>query len=383
MTPKPLDGLLVIDLTHFIAGPLCTRLLADLGARVIKVERVYAGDARPSSDAATDSLGKQSICVDLTTAEGQAIVRKLAERADILVQNFRPGVMARWGLAFEDLQGSNPGLILASVSGFGQSGTFASRPAFGATAHAEAGLLWLQQMARGNDSEPFAPGIQVADIVTALCTLSGVLAALHQRTATGRGQHVDISLMDSQLFMLAGPLAEILNPSSDEAWQPFRHPIHRSSDGRHFTINIASEHNWRRLALALGHSEFAGPVPKDGNALIAEWIGALDAAEVVRALDTVGAPYGLVKSLREAVEHPYVRERGMVVEVPDQQGKTTRVVRNPFFFSESDTTPTAGPPLAGQNSHRVLEELGFSDQEIASFEAEGIVRDASAPHISA
>ncbi len=370
-----LEGVRVIDFTRVVAGPYCTRMLADMGADVLKVDGPLPATATErvrSSGGVSNNLGKRSISLDLKNAEGAAVARELAARADVLVENFVPGVMDRLGLGHAALAESHPRLVYASISGFGHGNSSSHRRAFGATAHAEAGWLWVQQQALGGEA-PFAPGVTVADLATGQNAFAAILAALYDRERTGRGQHVDVSLMDSQLGMLSEVATQPLNGGSEHEWAPFRHPIHETADGRHVTINIGGPHNWARIAAALGHE--GEPEPSalpEANAMVGRWVAALAAEAVASGMDAEGAPYGLVLSMREAVAHPHFAERGMIAETEDVIAGSYRAVGSPLFFSGTASEPRAGAPLAGQHTRELLrDELGYAPERIEQLLASG------------
>lgn len=321
-----LEGVTVIDFTRVIAGPYCTRMLADMGADIVKIDAIPEdGTATRTSGSPGNNMGKRSITLDLKSTTGNEIAHELIGRADVVVENFSPGVMDRLGLGYDDLKAGNPRLVFASISGFGQSGSHSHRRAYGATAHAEAGWLWVQQQAAGT-GQPFAPGITIADMAAGLSCFSGILAALYDRNSTGKGQRVDVSLMDAQLSLLNEVAAAPLNGNDGDGWKPFRHPLHAAKDG-HLTINIGSVRNWDRIAEGLGH--IGTPMPEDAelaNALVGEWVGEFTAEEAGRRLEEAGAPYGVSRSMPDAVKHPHFRERGMIVETNDPLDGNLRAV---------------------------------------------------------
>lgn len=374
-----LDGLRVIDFTRVVAGPYCTRMLADMGAEVVKIDEPLpatgTGPVR-SSGSIANNLGKRSISLDLKSAEGVEVARALAARADVLVENFVPGAMDRLGLGQAALAEANPRLVYASISGFGHGNSSSDRRAFGATAHAEAGWLWVQQRALGGDV-PFAPGVTVADLATGQNAFAAILAALYDRERTGRGQHVDVSLMDSQLGMLGEVATQPLNGGAEEEWAPFRHPIHETADGRHVTVNIGGRHNWARITAALGHEDESMPSSlPEANATVGRWIGALTAEAVASGMDAAGAPYGLVRSMHEAVAHPHFAERGMIAETEDVIAGSYRAVGSPLFFSDTASEPRAGAPLAGQHTREVLrDDLEYPPERIEQLLASGGVME--------
>ena len=360
MARRMLEGVRVLDFTQIVAGPLCTRMLADLGAAVVKIDRIPTGDGPTRSNGPVPSnLGKRSIALDLRRPEAVAVAHALALASDIVVENFAPGVMGRMGLGYEALAKQHERLIYASISGFGQE---SPRRAYGATAHAEAGLLWVQQQARGED-QPFAPGITVADIVTGMNAFSGVLAALYDREHSGRGQHVDVTLMESQLAMLSAVADGPLN-RPQEPWQAFRHPIYQANDGA-ITLNDGPLYNWPRIAAGLGHPEAGDAPPADPRERIAAWVAALTVDQIAEGMQRSGAPYGIVRSLPEALDDAYFARRGVIVELPDPIDGTVRAVGSPIHLSEAETGPVAPAPLAGEHSRAILREaLGFDEGRI-------------------
>lgn len=366
----------MVDITQFVAGPYCARMLSDLGAQVVRIEppsRDASQPLRRAEGPPSLNLGKKSLCVDLKHAEGLAVAKALINRADVLLENYRPGVLPRLGIGYEEVSAENPRIVYASISGFGQDTSFSHRRAFGATAQAEAGWIWVQQMAQGGP-DPFAPGITVADMAAGMNAFSAILAALYDRERSGRGQHIDISLMDSQLALLTEVASEPLRGQTETAWQPFRHGLQKTRDG-YLAVNIGGPHNWNRIATAFGRPEMALPVdPLDAKRLLAEWIGERTTEEAARLLDQAGAPYGLMKTMREAVAHPYFAERGMLVEVPDPIDQTARHVSSPLFFSEAVSEPSGGAPLAGQHTCEILAELKYDASAIAELLAKGVAQ---------
>ena len=363
-----LDGVRVVDITQLVAGPYCTRMLADLGADVVRIDPPARGPAasipRRSAGAASLNLGKRSIVLDLKHPDGLQAAQTLIDRVDIVVENYLPGGLARLGLGYKAMAERNPRLIYASISGFGQDTSYSHRRAYGATAQAEAGWIWVQQKAQGGP-EPFAPGVTVADLVTGMNAFSAILAALYDRGITGQGQRIDIALMDSQLAMLTEVASEPLRGQAEDEWQPFRHGLQQAKDG-HLAVNIGPPHNWLRIAGAFGHKGMAAPgSQEEANRLLSEWIGERTTEAAARALEDAGAPYGVVKSMREAVEHPYFAERGMVSEVQDPLDGTARFIGSPLFFSDAESAPLGGAPLAGQHTKPILLELGYSGARIA------------------
>ncbi len=361
-----LAGIRVVDLTQFVAGPYSSRMLADLGADVVRIEPPARSpmEGHPRTEGSPSlNLGKKSISLDIKHAGGLEVARRLIDRADVLLENYRPGVLPRLGIGYEDVSRTNPGIVYASISGFGQDTSYSHRRAFGATAQAEAGWIWVQQMAQGGQT-PFTVGVSLADMLAGMHAFSAILAALYDRVNTGRGQRIDISLMDSQLALLSEVSSEPLRGQSDRAWQPFRHGLQEAKDG-YISVNIGVAHNWCRIAAAFGHADLPMPAdPREASQLISKWVSAHSVEEAALLLEKAGAPYGVVKSMYEALAHPYFAERGMIVEVPDPIDHTAQFVRSPLFFSEASSAPMGGPPLAGQHTRDVLADLGYDADRI-------------------
>ena len=370
-----LEGIRVLDFTRVVAGPYTTRVLADLGAEVIKVDQPPASQEAPARTAGSvaNNLGKRSIAINLKTEVGLEVALALAARADVLVENFRPGVMAELGLGYERISKWNPRVIFASISGFGQSGPSSHRRAYGATAHAEDGWLWVQQETAEN-ATPFAPGVTVADIVTAMNAVSGILAVLYDRERTGRGQWIDVTLMESQLAMLSEVARGALSGEPEAEWRPFRHPIHAARDG-YVTINIGGAHNWMRIAEALGHAGESIPSsPEAANQLVGPWVAAFNVGDLARRMEETGAPYGIMRSMHEALNDLYFKERGMIVDAPDHVDGTVRVIGSPLHFSDAQSGPQAtGAPLAGQHSREILFSIGRSLEDIKAILGSGAI----------
>jgi CoA:oxalate CoA-transferase len=376
-----LEGMKVVDFTRVVAGPYATRILADMGADVVKIDSpVGAGGGqsesgtRRSAGSVENNLGKRSIVIDLKSENGIEVARALAVQADVLVENFSPGVMEQVGLGYEVLHALNSRLIYASISGFGHGNSSSHRRAFGATAHAEAGWLWAQQQAAGT-AEPFAPGVTVADLITGTLSFSGILAALLDRERTGLGQHVDVSLMDGQLQLISQLASEALNGRTEADWQPFRHPIHRASDGGNLSINIGTPRHFRRIAEGLGHGGAA--MPESGpaaNAQVKEWVAAITTSAAAAGLEAAGAAYGVVRSMPEAVRDPFFVERGMIIEVDDPIDGRYRGVSSAMFFSDATSAPSGAAPLAGEHSRELLEQLGYDADKVESLLDRAVVQ---------
>jgi crotonobetainyl-CoA:carnitine CoA-transferase CaiB-like acyl-CoA transferase len=340
-------------------------MLADLGADVIKVDPPGGRPDMPrrSTGPLAQNLGKRSIVLDLKHSDGIRVALDLAASADVIVQNYRPGSLAALGLGYDDIRRRNQKVIYATICGFGDNTSYAKRGAFGATAHAEAGWLWIQQQAQGGQV-PFAPGVMIADIATGLTACTAILAAIYDRERTGLGQEINVALMDSQLALLSEAAGPALAKESGDDWKPFRHGLQQARDG-YLAINLGSPKNWPRLASAMGHSDMPLPTDKaDADALVAHWVSGCTTKEAAEALDAAGVPYGVMLTIHEVLAHPYFSERGLIVEVSDPLQGSVRTIASPLFFSNALTTPSGAAPLAGEHSREILEELGYDDQEM-------------------
>ncbi|WP_343387745.1 CoA transferase [Candidatus Amarobacter glycogenicus] len=207
------------------------------------------------------------------------------------------------------------------------------------------------------------------------CT--AVLAALYDRDRTGEGQAINVTLMDSQLAFLAEAAAPALVDPEGTSWTPFRHGLQRTRDG-YVAINAGSPRNWRRLARATGQAESDASTRESAERMLEEWAAGTASTEVARAMEEVGAPYGVLRTIREAVQHPYFAERGMIASIPDPLEGTARVVSSPLYFSNADSGPMRGAPLAGEHTVEILRELGLSDDEVSEMERDGVIERTNA-----
>src|SRR5215472_9918717 len=336
--PGPLDGIRVLDLTRALSGAFATMILGDLGVDVIKVEDVWHGDDTrcwgppfQGDDAAyflSINRNKRGLSVNLKTPEGRQLVKRLAAASDVMIENFRPGTAARLGLGYEELSQSNPALIYASISGYGQSGPSAGLPGYDAVAQAVSGMMSVTGEA---DGEPVRSGTSVADVGAGMWAVIGILAALHAREASGRGQLVDVSLLDGQVAWLtyvAGKyFATGVTPgrhgSAHESLAPYQ--VLPTGDAP-LMVAVGSDGLWRRFAEAIGRAELAGDPRFATNPdrvrnrdtlipLITEVLAGRGCAEWTERLNEAGVPAGPVNTVPAALEHPQVAAREMVAEV--------------------------------------------------------------------
>jgi CoA:oxalate CoA-transferase len=398
----PLTGLRVLDLTQFLSGPFGTMILGDLGAEVIKVEPKAGDLARsiPPHFVGQDSAyylsvnrNKKNIVADLKSADGVRVVRELALASDIVVENFRPGVLARLGISYAELSEAKPSLIWCSISGFGQDGPCRDWPAYDMVIQALSGGMSLT-------GEPDGPsvraGIPLADISAGMYGMIGVLAALQERNRTGRGRMVDVGMMDCQVAMLSYQAAYYLHSGRVPGRQGSAHdsfPTYRTfiaGDGLGIAVTANTEKMWQQMARLLGVPEliddprFLSNRERLANCadLLPLLVAAFEARPAQAWMDAfleAGIPAGVVNTLDLALSNPQVLHRDMVLNLEDDAGHQVRVVGNPIKFDSKDATPRHYPPRLGQDTSAVLQDiLGLSDADIDRLVASGAVFQAAA-----
>lgn len=391
----PLQGVRVLDFSRVLAGPHCGRLLADLGAEVIKVEppegdmtrRFLPRVASISSYFAQQNCGKLDISLDLKHPEALDLLRRLAARCDVLLENFRPGVMERMGLGAEALCRAHPRLIYASISGYGQEGIWAGRRAYAPLVHAEMGLI--AGAARFRKSPPAADPFAHGDVYAGLYCLSAILAALYQRAQTGQGQRIDVAMAESMLLaneytsiLLSGPLDFELRPLSLVS------PIFAMGSGRSVQIggDPVSAENFEAYCRVMARPElaederFAEPRARRKNqaqllAVIGDWVASFhDEDELEARLASVGLVMGAIRTLEEASETDWARERGAITEVDNRAGGNVRVPNSPWRFSGAASGVRGVPAYRGEHNREVLRELlGLDAEQVAQLEARGVL----------
>lgn len=378
----PLDGIKVLDLSRVLAGPFAGRMLSDLGADVVKLEPPD-GDLTRLWGAVIGGVpgyfhqqnaGKRDICVDLAKPAGVELAKRLAAAADLVIENFRPGVLARLGLGFEVLRSLRSDIVLLSISGFGQKGPEARRPAYAAAIHAESGLVLRQ----GREGRPPADiQMSVADTNAALHGLVAALAALLMRERTGSGQHIDIAMLDAML-VTDDQLHYGLEDSRDTA--PSLSDIWPTGAG---AVLIAGDfrHVWRQLAGRMG---VAQPTPPGAplaekirlrRQAAAAFFAGLKTKEAVReAMDAMNLAWGEVRDTSEVRESLTVRHRGVVADIDDRAGGTRPIVQSPYRFSNAEAGVRGVAPHRGEHNAEVLGEwLGCDEDEIAAWTEAGVL----------
>jgi crotonobetainyl-CoA:carnitine CoA-transferase CaiB-like acyl-CoA transferase len=402
---KLLDGVTVLDLSRVLAAPWCTQLLADFGAEVIKVERPGEGDdtrtwgppyfegedgARESAYFLCANRGKRAISVDFTNEAGQKLIRALAAQADVLVENFKVGGLARYGLDYASLSAVNPRLIYCSITGFGQTGPYAQRAGYDFIAQGMGGLMSVTGHADGEPGgEPLRVGVALADVLTGLYASNAILAALHKRAETGRGQHIDVALLDVQVAALANQAMNYLVTGNVPARTGNAHPTivpyqtFRASDG-YMIIAVGNDGQFARLSKALGLS-FAGDPRFATNrdrfankAELAERLQAIletrPAAHWVELLEGLAVPAGPINTIDKVFEDPQVQARGLLMQVPHATLGSVPSVGAPVHFSDGPLEYQGGIPTMGQHTDEILRtRLSLSDDEIAELRRSGAV----------
>ena len=391
---QALSGLRVLDVTQVMAGPFCAMLLCDMGADVIKLEPPTGDDTRHwGGGKGTDTpafnavnRGKRSVVVDLKTSEGVAVARRLAQRADILIENYRPGVMASLGLDYPSLHAANPRLVYASISGYGQSGPEMHKGGFDLVAQGVSGIM---SVTGEPDHAPVKAGVPLTDLGAGLFALAGILAAVHARATTGEGQQVDTSLVDAGVALSVWEAAEYF--STNQPPQPLG-SAHRTSapyqaircaDG-HITVGAANDRLFDRLCGVLGHPEWVDEKDFKTNAdrvtnrrrlaeLIEQVTTERRCGHWLARCEAVGIPCGPINSYAEVFSDPQVLARDMVVETQHPTLGSIRTLGTPLKLSETPLTPGRPAPALGADTDAILGEAGFSDQEIATLRSAGVV----------
>ncbi len=375
----PLEGIRVADFSMFVPGPFCSAILADLGAEVTKVESLAGDPARRYVPVQfrTENRNKRSLAIDLKAAASGEVVERLAKRADIVLEGFRPGVAQRLGIDCERLRAANPRLIYCSISGYGQTGPWCERPGHDVNYVAAAGALafpghWLKPPGRSS--------LPLADMGGGSFAATAVLAALHERNRTGRGARLDLSLFEAAFFWTA--MRHGLAPGVDPRAHIFPvNDVFECADGRRLTLGILEEHFWQsfvrcvaELAPELAGPEYASDAARraNGDALSARLAALLrrkSAAEWVALLEANDVPVDLCLTPAEAAELPQLRERGDVVELRGE-----RFALFPVRANGRRGAIRRAPPAAGEHSRELLVELGFDDAAIAELVRSGVVK---------
>lgn len=393
---KPLEGIRVLELGNFIAAPFCGTMLADMGADIIKIEPPQGDMARampPIIEAQSATFvalnrNKRSLVLDLKKPESAEIVRELAKTADVLLENYRPGVLDKLGLGAEAIRAVNPGIVYTSVSGYGQTGPFRRRAAVNLIVEAASGTLSVN----GEEGEmPVRPGVQTADMFGAMfatyATLAGLIGKLRHKT----GRTVDVSLVESSIAVAAWETAEYLAVGTVPGQMGHRHRLNapyqlfETADRRYVAIGTPNTQLFQKFMEAIGLAEhnadprFATYASRKANeealiALVEPAMKRFPAHQIEEAMVEMGVPCGLVNTIEEALTNPHSTERGVITTVTHPVLGEMRTVRNPVLFDEGGPDVRAPAPLLGQHSAEVLREIGLSDTRIRELAAAGVTK---------
>lgn len=398
----------VLDLTRVLAGPWCTQMLADLGADVIKVERPQTGDdtrhwgppwvgdknCRDTMDSAyftSANRNKRSVAIDISLEKGQDILRELAKKVDVVVENYKVGTLSKYGLSYSDLIEINPSIIYCSITGYGQDGPYAHRPGYDFIFQAEGGLMSItgerDDKAGGG---PMKTSIAVTDVLAGLNATVGILAALENRRETGEGQHIDIALLDTIVNFGANQIASyFMSGAIPKRWGN-EHPnlapyqLFKTAD-RPIIIGCGNDNQFKRLCVLLGREDLAGDPAfttmssrtKNRERLTLEIENTLterSAEHWLRILEDSDVPTGSINNYKEVFDHPQVKHRKLRVDIPHSAGQTVGTVANPVRLSKTPVEYRHAPPQRGQHTSEVLVQmLSLSDEEIRDLQKERVI----------
>lgn len=394
-----LEGITVLDFTRVLAGPYCTMTLSDLGAEIIKVENPKVGDEsrtfRPPTFGEESAYflavnrNKKSLALNPSLPEGQAVARDLAAKADVVIENYRTGVMERWGMDYDSLAAKDPSIIYCSISGYGRDGELSDRAGYDPVIQAESGIM---SVTGEPDGDPMRMGVSLTDILAGLFAGQAILAALFHRRETGQGQRIDIPLYDTgaavlvpfaSAFLTAGLEFDRFGNSS-----PFAQPIgtYNASDGP-FLLTVGNDALWRKLCVEVLKApelpedpEFVSNETRAGNrsrlnAILNEIFSKDTRDNWIAKMRKSGVPAGPIRTVGEAMRSPETRARGLIKKVPHTAAGEVSVVRSPMKLSGTPVRDPVGSPLHGEHSEQILQNvLGYDSDHIAALAASGVVK---------
>ena len=402
----PLAGITVLDLTRILAGPFCTQMLGDLGADIIKIERPGSGDDTRrfgppflKDDDGNDTVesayfmaanrNKRSVAVDISKPEGQALIRRIAQKSHVLVENFKVGNLARYKLGYDDLKEDNPGLVYCSITGFGQTGPYAERPGYDPLIQAMGGIMSVTGEPNG---APMKAGVPIADIMAGMYATVAINAALRSREVDGKGQYIDVGMLDTQAAWLSIQAMNYLIGGEPPARLGNGHPnivpyqVFATADG-HIMLTIGNDAQFKRFCefagcLELAEDErFATNGSRVGNrdALIEAMepiLAARPSQEWLTELERLTIGCGPINTVDKVFADPHVKDRGMVINMPHDAvgGRDVPLVANPLRFSENPVSYRHTPPVLGADTEEVLRSvLELEDSELDSLRSSGII----------
>lgn len=399
-----LEDIRIVDITRAMAGPYCTMMLGDFGADVIKVERPGSGDESrgwgppfvgeasgpyPGQSAyfLSANRNKRSLTINLKSPRGQEIIRELVGVSDVLIENFRTGVLDKMGLGADELRGLNPRLIYCSISGYGRTGPYKERPGYDAIIQAEGGMMGITGPIEG---PPSRVGIPIIDITSGMFAASAILAALLEREISDQGQHVDVSLLDTQAALLANVASNYLISGEPSKRQGNAHPNIAPYEpfqarDKGFVLGAANQRQWERLCDLLGAAELKNDPRFENNQMRVEHRVELnqilngifaekDANEWLVLLEDAGLPCGPINTVPEVFQHPQVKSREMIQEVDLSSAGRVSLTGFPYKLSRTPPELRLAPPSLGEHNREILMDLlGYSEEDLASLLEEGII----------
>ena len=406
-SPGPLAGITVLDLSRVLAGPWSSQMLGDLGADVIKVEQPGQGDDTRrwgppfledgSNDAAyylCTNRNKRSIAVSMADPEGAALLRRLAEQADIVLENFRVGGLEKYGLDYESVRAIRPDVIYCSITGFGQDGPYKDRGGYDFLIQGMSGLMSVTGRPEGEPGAgPLKVGVPISDLVTGLYATIGILAALNHRNATGEGQRIDCALLDTQVALLVNQASNYMNGGMVPQRLGNAHPNtvpyqdFSCTDGE-ILVALGNDRQFRSFCALIGREDLANDPRYSSNAgrstdrgeLIPEMqktIGTWQSADLIARMEAAGLPGGKVNEIPEILADPQIAHRGLIKDMTRSDGTPVKVLGFPGKLSRTPATYRKAPPRCGEDTAAVLREtLGLTDQDIERLSAAGIIAES-------
>lgn len=395
---KALAGITVLDMTQFLAGPYCGLTFADMGAEVIKIENPPGGDfvriAVPQVNGVSlyfenMNRGKKSVTVNLKTREGKEIFARLLEKADVLIENNRPGVMERLGFSYEQVKKLNKGIIYCSISGFGQTGPYSQEPGYDLIGQAMSGAMSITGM---KGQIPLKYGVPIGDVLGGMNGVIGILAALHYRQHTGEGQHIDTALVDGLVSgMLTNSMGYLVNGtipgrSGNRYFNAYPYDSFSAKDGE-YVIACGTDPHFAALANAVGMPELledprfkeflvrkSGDHPDELKAIIDQWSSDKTVEECVSTLKAAHIPVAPIYDVKQMTEDKHIREaRQMFVEVEHPVAGRITITGNPIKMSETPTTPVKCAPLLGEHNEEIYGRLGLDDAALKEYKEKKII----------